>query len=303
MIKTIPLMPFPFKVAKPIIKGFYPVAEIALKFFPGLKLELQEAESKLKARDYLGGAIFSFCFYFLVFIIMLGGWARRTGQLDDVGIRLTIVAFTLLVSGAIFFYTMLIPRWIVSKKKGELERYLLFAARHLMIQTNAGVPLFDAMVSVSEKYGDANLDYGEVSTEFKRIIKEVKSGKDLGKAFDESASRNPSPYYRRIIWQLSNAHNSGAAIGPVLKGVVDFLSDEQRIMIRDYGSQLNPLALFYMLTCIIAPTMGVIFLMIASTFVEVPVNEMTFGVIALFLVVMQMMFIGLIKSRRPTVAL
>ncbi len=303
MIKSILFMPFPFHIAKPIIKGFYPIVQILLKFFPGLENELEEAESQINAKDYLGGALFTFCVYFLFFIVILGSWATRTNQLDKVSIRFAILAFTSILSFSIFFYILLVPRWIVSRKKAELERNLLFATRHLMIQTNAGVPLFDAMVSISEEYGNSNLDYGEVSKEFKKIIKEVKSGKDLAKAFEESATRNPSQYYRRIIWQLSNAHLSGANMGTVLKDMVGFLSDEQRIMIRNYGSQLNPLSLFYMLTCIIAPTMGVIFLMISSTFVDVPVNEMTFGTIILFLVIMQMMFIGLIKSRRPTVAL
>ena len=88
----------------------------------------------------------------------------------------------------------------------------------------------------------------------------------------------------------------------IRNGAQDF-SEEQRIMIRDYGSQLNPLALFYMMVCIIAPTMGLIFLMVASTFVQLDLSDLSFVAITLVLVLMQVMFIGLIKSRRPRVAI
>lgn len=120
---------------------------------------------------------------------------------------------------------------------------------------------------------------------------------------EDSAVRNPSPYYRRVLWQLANANKAGANIGYVLRDVVEFLSNDQRIMIREYGSQLNPLALFYMFTCVIAPTMGLIFLAITTIISSIPVNEAMFIAILMFLGVFQMMFIGLIKSRRPVVAI
>jgi len=303
MIDTIPLMPFPFKVVKSIIRGFYPISVFLVKFFPTLEMDLEEANSKLTAKDYLSGALLTFTFYALVLGFIMGAWAYRNELLGDVGLRLTIVGVALFVAGFIFLYSMIFPKWKIGKKKGELERNLLFATRHLMIQTNAGVPLFDSIVSVSEEYVNVDLDYGAISKEFQRIVKEVRSGKELTDSLEESAARNPSTYYRRIIWQLANANKAGSDIGRTLKESVAFLSDEQRISIRAYGSQLNPLALFYMLMCIIAPTMGLILLMIASTFVDIPVNEITFAVILIFLVVIQIMFIGLIKSRRPKVAL
>ncbi|MDD5022946.1 MAG: type II secretion system F family protein [Candidatus ainarchaeum sp.] len=302
MIESVPLMPLPYKPLKPLIRGYFPVASIFLRMFPSLEKDLEEIKSKISAKEYVGGALLSFTIYFFLIGTMLAIWGLRNNFLDLNG-RMIIVTISLSVSFAIFFYTLLLPKWMLNKQKRELEKSLLFAARHLMIQTNAGVPLFDAIVSVSEEYGNQNLDYGEISREFRRIVKEVKSGADLTQALEDSAKRNPSTYYRRIIWQLANTNKSGSEIGPVLKSMVEFLSDEQRIVIQAYGSQLNPLALFYMLMCIIAPTMGLILMMIASTFIELPVNDFTFPVILLILVIFQIMFIGMIKSRRPTVAL
>lgn len=303
MIDSIPLMPLPYKPLKPLIRGFYPIASRLIKFFPTLNLELDEINSKLNGKEYLSGALLTFTAYTILIGFILVAWSYRLDLLSELYNRVLIITATFLISFFIFFYILLIPRWLRNKQKGELERHLLFATRHLMIQTTAGVPLFDALVSVSEEYEDENLDYGEISREFKRIVKEVRGGNELTFALEESAKRNASPYYRRIIWQLANSNKAGANVGSVLKNMVEFLSNEQRILIRQYGSQLNPLALFYMFTCVIAPTMGVVLLMIASTFVDLAINELLFIVIWISLLVFQIIFIGLIKSRRPKVAL
>lgn len=298
-------MPMPYKTAKPLIRALYPLSSPLKRFFPGLGTQLDVLDSRISARDYLGGAFLTFIIYFIfVLAIVLLIAYRFDGAListpSGIG-SLVLIAF--LVPFAVFINTLILPRWYVSKKIRAVEKDLLFATRHLMIQTTAGVPLFDAIVSVSEKYGDAKLDYGVISDEFGKIVVEVRTGRDLTEALEKSAVRNASLYYRKVIWQLANANRAGADIGDVLKNLVEYLSSEQRIMIQDYGSQLNPLALFYMLVCIIAPTMGLIFLMILSTFVELSLGLPVFAVFLLMLVISQIMFVGLIKSRRPRVAL
>ncbi len=303
MITTVPLLPFPYKGIKGACKTLYPMATEIAKFFPSLEEDLKNVDSQLDAKEYISAALFMLMFYFSVISFIVGAWAYRSGQISGMDGWVMLLSIAFLVSCAFFMYAMVFPKWMFSKKKVELERNLLFATRHIMVQTSAGVPLFDALVSASEEYGNAEMDYGEISKEFNKIVKEVRGGKELTEALEESAVRNPSKYYRRVIWQLSNSQKAGTDVGVSLQVVVDFLSNEQRIMIREYGSQLNPLALFYMLMCIIAPSMGLVFMMIASTLVEIPVNEGTFGAILIGLVVMQVMFIGLIKSRRPKVAI
>lgn len=303
MVKTIPFMPFPYKVAKGMIRSFYPLARTLGRSFPSLQEELECTNSIFDKREYLSGVIFTATFYFLVISSIAGIWAYRTEYVQGPEEAVMLIGASLAFSLAIFLYSMIYPKWEYSKRMVNLERNLLFATRHIMVQTAAGVPLFDALVSVSEEYEDENMDYGEIGAEFRKIVKEVRGGKELTQALEESANRNSAPYYRRVVWQMANSHKAGTDIGTSLSHIVKFLSDEERIMIRDYGSQLNPLSLFYMLMCIIMPAMGLIFLMIASTLVEIPINESTFTVLVIALVIMQFMFIGLIKSRRPKVVL
>jgi len=303
MKETVPLMPIPYKLVKPLVKALYPITTGMEKLFPNMNEDLEKSANGLNARSYLGCSIITFLIYFLVLVAIMGMYVYRTDSFGETQLVATMLVLSFFVAFSIFLYGLLYPRWKAAVMESELERNLLFATRHLMIQTSAGVTIFDAIVSVSENYGNPNLDYGAISREFEVIVKEVKGGKELTEALEESASRNKSKYYRRIIWQLANANKAGTDVGAVLKDIVEFLSEEQRIQIRNYGSQLNPLALFYMFMCIIAPTMGLIFLMIGSTFVDIPINEFTFIAILIALVVMQIVFIGLIKSRRPKVAI
>jgi flagellar protein FlaJ len=299
----IPLMPIPYAPVKGIVHGYYPLAAILLKFLPTLDMELGDAKSRFSAKEYLSGALFTFTIYLIAFGSIMGLWALRNNLLGESRIRILIVLFAFSIALAILTYILIYPRWKSAKLKGELEKNLLFAIRHMMIQTNAGVPLFDSIVSISEEYADEFFNYGAISAEFKKIVKEVKSGTELSDALEASAIRNPSTYYRRTLWQLANANRSGANMNYVLKDMVEFLSNEQRIAIRNYGSQLNPLALFYLFTCIIAPTMGIIFISITVTISNANISDTFFWAILVLLAVVQMVFIGLIKSRRPVVAI
>jgi flagellar protein FlaJ len=285
-----------------IVHGFYPIGSALEKIVPSLEMELSGIDHPMGPKEYLSAAFFTALSYFAIVLGVFGIAFYRAGMLGNANARLIALAFALAVSVAIFANALVYPRWRWNKKKVEIDRNILFAARHLMIQTSAGVPLFDALVSISEMYNNPNLDYGQVSREFQKIVKEVRGGKNLSSALEESATNSPSGYYKRMLWQVANSNRAGANMGMVLRDVVDYLSSEQTISIRKYGSQLNPLAMFYMIAGIIAPTMGLVVLTIISSISAIPINETTFIVILVVLLFVQVMFIGLIKSRRPVVA-
>jgi len=292
-------------------KGFYSVASLAAKMFPMLDAELEEAGKEIGSVEYTAGALAAFtgCFAFLA---ILSGFVLQTRFPDsDFRIRAVAFGFSVAFSIALFFYIMVVPKWMASKRMGRINQDLLFATRHLMIQTSAGVPLFDAIVSVSQDFDNQTLaydkvskEYGEVGKEFARIVLAVRSGKELTSALEESAAQSPSENYRKVVWQLANANKTGARVGNVLRETVEFLAADQIISIRSYGAQLSTLALFYMLGCIIAPTMGIVVLAIGANILpNLPVNEMTFGLILALLILVQAFFVGMIKSRRPMVSL
>ena len=295
-----------------MLRGFYPIASVVARFFPMIEFELEAAGKKQGVVEYISGAflVFTICFAFLS---LLTGVVIQVRFAEGIDFRFRILAVIISAIAAfgVFFYFMLIPKWMSGKKMTLINQDLLFATRHLMIQTSAGVPLYDAIVSVSEDFDDSTLsydkkgrEYGEVGREFAHIVLQVRSGKDLTTALEESAAASPSENFRKVVWQLSNANRTGTRIGLVLHDTVNFLAAEQLISIRSYGAQLSTLALFYMLGCIIAPTMGIVVLAIGANILpDLPVNEMTFLVILALLTLVQAFFVGMIKSRRPTVSL
>jgi len=196
-----------------------------------------------------------------------------------------------------FFYVVQYPMLIISKKIRDLDRHLLFSLRHMQVQVKSGISLFDALVSVSKG------DYGLIAEEFRKCVKKISTGLSETNALEQLIFKNPSMYFRRVIWQVTNAIRTGADLSDTLDAIVENLANEQKVAIRRYGSQLNPLSMMYMMLAIILPSLGITFLVLLSTFSGFAVTEMIFWFLLCILIVFQFSFIGLIKSRRPTIEL
>ena len=94
---------------------------------------------------------------------------------------------------------------------------------------------------------------------------------------------------------------SGATLDNVIEEIISLLSEEQILQIQKYGSQLNPLAMFYMLVAVIAPSLGMTFLIILSSFINLPeiMTKIIFWSVFVSVMFFQLMFMGIIKSKRP----
>jgi len=85
----------------------------------------------------------------------------------------------------------------------------------------------------------------------------------------------------------------------VLKELVTYLSYEQQIKMKKFGSELSVISLFYLTTCIIMPTMGLILALIMSSFSIVALSTTLLGIFVFIIAVFNMLFLGMIQSRRP----
>ncbi|MCK4714315.1 MAG: type II secretion system F family protein, partial [Candidatus Aenigmarchaeota archaeon] len=97
------------------------------------------------------------------------------------------------------------------------------------------------------------------------------------------------------------AIRAGADVTNTITAIVDDLGQEQRVKIKNFGAELNPLAMVYMMMTIIMPTMGITFLIVLSSFASLPIDETIFYVILLMLLMFQVMFIGMVRSRREEI--
>lgn len=292
----IPFVPLPLDKAVKASRVFLGIANKLHVMFPYLDTKLLQADMHLKSREYLSVAIFSAIFWLVLtagFLVGINSFIKNPPA-NFIAISLM---FSLVISSVAFIYINFYPNAIVIKKTKNIDKNLSFALRHFLIQVKSGVPLFDTLVSVSKG------NYGLVSAEFARATKNIITGVPQSEALEEIVFNNPSLYFRRIMWQFLNAVKSGADMGRTLEVLVQDLSNEQKVEIRKYGAQLSPLAMLYMMFAVIAPTLGITFLIIFSTISSLQVSEVLFYMILGFLIIFQVAYLGIVKSRRPAIEL
>lgn len=289
-MERLPLVPLPMEKALKKARKLRPLAQGMLKSFPSLKLDLVQAEMEIDPLDYMSLTLFTSLFYFF----LLGGLMTFIGfvikgAFDPIG--LVIGTVFLIMS---FNYLSFYPKVQAKKRINDLEGNLLYALRHLLIQVRSGVPLFESMVNITS-------GYGQISIEFKKIVKEINAGVPEMTALDEAAKRNPSLYFRRALWQIVNAIRGGADVGKTIQTITDNFAREQINRIKRYGQELNPWTMLYMIIAVIAPTLGTTFIIIMTSFAGIQVPKLIFPFILGGVGMFQFFFMGFIRSRRPAV--
>jgi Flp pilus assembly protein TadB len=288
-------MRLPFFIPKAVSSLFSkPLSSFALyfsKMFPMLGPSLKASGAQIDGVSYVRVSLFNAMVIGLAFGLLFYFLSIRFNP-DEI-----IMVWGSILTGLILFilyfsYLMLFPFWTLHRKAEQIDRNLLFAVRHLVVQTSAGVPLFDAVSSASS-------GYGEVSKEFSRVVTEVNGGKDLSVVLEASAQASPSAYYRRIMWQVANSARAGYATADILSDLMAYLTQDQATKLKKFGSELNVLSIFYLSMCIILPTFGLIFIIIMSSFSLILPNMQTLSLIVLFVALFNLVFLGMIKSRRP----
>jgi flagellar protein FlaJ len=133
------------------------------------------------------------------------------------------------------------------------------------------------------------------------IVDKVKMGKTLEQAILEAVETCPSAHLRALYWQLLNSLQTGADITSALRVQLDDIVENQKILIEEYGRELNALSLFYMMLSIIIPTVGFTIVTAVLTFIGAPITLwMLIGIWA-FLTVIQYFFLMITARRRPSV--
>jgi pilus assembly protein TadC len=288
MIK-VPFSVLPISPLRVIGKRFLSVSEFLKQFFPFLENELKQSEQEVNVKDYISMCIAATLIFFLFITIILSVIFIKVGHLY-LGIIIALI-----LSFFVFLQQLKYPKLIARKKSKDIERNLLPALRTIYIQLNSGVNLFDIFISIS------NSNYGELSKLFGKVVKKMNAGASQIDVLEELEKNSSSVYLRKVMWQLINGMKSGSNITTVLNEIIKSLSQEQLIQIEAYGSQLNPLAMFYMLLAVIAPALGITFLVVISSFVSLNeyLNKIFLIVLFIFVLLFQISFLGLIKTKRP----
>lgn len=288
----IPYCFFPENFVRRGASLFYWFADIIRRSKPDIELQFRRAEIKTTPRLYIAASLFS---DMLVFFFVLAFVGMVLSKFKSKYMVLAIPVVAIAVTIFIFFQQMTYPRAIISKKVRHIEKHLLQALRTMQIQISSGIPLYDVIVSIS------NENYGGVSEQFRKAVKEINAGMHQINALENIAAENPSIYFQRIIWQIITAVKSGSDLSSVLGEITQSLSEEQIVQVQEYGSKLNPLTMFYMLIVVVVPALSVTFFVVLGSFLAISpstLRDMFWGMYA-FVVLFQLFFLSMISSKRP----
>lgn len=258
-----------------------------------LNLYLKNSDTTLTREQYISICLRSFVLFFIVTFII------STSTLAIFQVKLFYVysiPISLLISIYVSFNQLYYPKTYATRKQKNIEKNLIPALEDMLVQLNSGIPLFSILVNLSIA------DYGELSNEFKKIVRKINAGYSQIDVLEEIGEQNPSIFFRRALWQISNGMKAGSDITVVVSNSIKSLNEEQLIQIQNYGNKLNPMIMFYMLVSVILPALAITFLTVISSMIGLSEAMATIMYIGLFVgvVFIQILFLGIIRSLRPS---
>ena len=287
----IPFVLFPEHISKNLSRPFIGFAQGLGKLFPFLDIQLKHADMDFSSEEYLSVLLFTSFIYFVVFsALFIVVFERFTSDFIVFGLCLSFL-FGILIALQILLY----PSIKIKKKVRAIENNLVFALRTMLIQVRSGVTLFRAMEIVAEG------DFGLLSVEFKKMVSSIQVGEHQHKVLQEFATKSPSPKFRNILWQMVNGLKGGAEVATVLQESVSNAVKDQMIDMNKYGNQLRLLSLMYMMIGVVIPSLWLTFLIILSSFPKIQVNEFMLWVLLGLIILMNFMYVGMVKSQRPAI--
>ncbi len=275
------------KTSKPFTKFVKPKKRSKLKTY------LQNADVKITREEYIAVAIKSFLVSFAVLYLVSSTILFIVNVNNPFGNALILaLLFSLFVS----FSQLVYPKVYSSRKQKNIEKNLISALEDILVQLTSGIPLFTILVNIS------SAGYEELSGEFKKAVRKINAGFPQIEVLEELGEKNVSLYFRRTLWQISNGMKAGSDIALVIRDSIKALNEEQVLQIQTYGNKLNPLIMFYMLISVILPALAITFLTIISSLVSLPetLTVLMFVALFIFVILIQIVFLGAIKSARPS---
>ncbi|OYT53562.1 MAG: hypothetical protein B6U72_05515 [Candidatus Altiarchaeales archaeon ex4484_2] len=279
------------KFVKPT-KSLTPRTKRLLVLFPELEWKLRKARIDTSPEEYLAILIAvpvsAFC---ATLVIMLPIFAVLVGQFNP----LLVFGIPLLVAFYFVFYFFFAPNRIINKNAALIDKDLGYMLRDMSVQLSAGIPLFNVLENISVG------GYGECSKMADEIVDAIESGMSMTDALNDYGLISPSDYMRRILGQIANALKTGSDLSSALDIIGWSIQLDRENKIAQYGQELAIIGLMYMVLIIVMPSMGVTLFIILSNFFGILVTSQHLYASALLVVGMEMFFISIIRSRRPTI--
>ncbi len=289
-MSNVPLSFFPLRASKKISWPFKGLSEIVQKAFPNYGFTLAQTDLYLKMDDFFSIALLnSFIWWIIISGILVAVFnvfaikqALTMGIL--IGFVLSILVFIRIVFGL---------QMLVNKRVHSIDSNLVFGLKMMLVEINAGMSLFDSIVMI------ASYKLGDLSVVFKEIAKRLNSGEREEEVLKDVASKNPSPFLKKVLWQIVSGLKVGSPLGKIIQESLDSLEREQKNEIVEYGSSLRVLTLIFMMLGVIVPSMGVAFLVVINSLPGMNIPKEVPWMLIIGIAIFEIMLIGFVKSKRP----
>ena len=115
--------------------------------FPNLKHNLKKSSMNYKPEEFIRQTFLS-AFYMTTGIAL--SLALILAKFDVLkGVMLLFVPLVFII---FFSYLLKVPEAKILSKEKEISKEIVFAGRHLIIELESGVPLYDAFANLSKNY-------------------------------------------------------------------------------------------------------------------------------------------------------
>jgi len=255
------------------------------KFFKGMNEDLYRANLKITPEQYAAlmmgvGIVIAVFVVFIMVLLRIPFLFVLLGGIAGFGVSLMLIRTQ--------------PKRMAKARVGEINRLIPYALRHMATQLSSGIGLPETMTSVSRA------DYGTISEEFERSIRDMHSGMSMEEALTSMDRRVESEPLRRATRQIQRTLRTGGDLAKTLNSLADETAFEMRMKLRDYTQSLNLITMIYMFASAVIPAMLMVVIMISGTRGGGGITPQTAGIIYLVLLpFMLMYFVMMIKRFEP----
>ncbi|MCD6414074.1 MAG: type II secretion system F family protein [Candidatus Diapherotrites archaeon] len=177
-------------------------------------------------------------------------------------LKITLSGLFSFVSGAMVLVIALkYPVIVAGKRKTDIERILPFALRQMATEIKSGIGIHGSLKSIVRS------NYGALSEEFERVLKDIEKGKSTEDALDELVLRSPSESLATAGIHMIRAIRTGGNLSDVIYAIADEVAFRLRMKMQEFVSKLNLVSLIYMMVGVIFPVLVAV---LASVFTAVP---------------------------------
>ncbi len=227
---------------------FSGVADKYIKDFSFIRPYLQMADIKIPVRIYISIIFFSSLMVYLIAFIPVTIITEVLGLslIQKIAYFFFIPLMSAITCFAIFLFY---PSHKAFDRRKSIEMNLPFVLTHMGAIVDSGVPPYIVFKLISRFE-----EYGEVSTEMKKIVKNVENfGLDPLSAVREVAERTPSNDLKQLLLGFVSTTESGGDVKLYLKNAGQQALFEWRIKREKFLQQLSAYAEFYTGLLIAAP--------------------------------------------------